>query len=95
MFRGLRHRRRFADFSFGYRRFTGSYVVVDNPDGTYTVTMDLLRQDDGSNTPLMITRTFRDNPGFTSVDGFGRSRGGSSLSFLTGAGREFLYEKQW
>ena len=62
--------------------------------GTYTVTMDTERQDDGSNTPRIWTGTFTDIPGFTHIDEFGRYRGGSSIVLTFAGGSFFMFEKQ-
>ena len=78
--------------STGFSFWTGSYDVVDNLDDTYTVNMDLVLQD-GSNTPLVLTDTLTDMPGFTSTDQFFRDRGGSSITFSY-LGSDFLFERQ-
>ena len=70
--------------------YLGTYDVVDNLDGTYTVTMDLVRQFSPF-TPVTWTALFTDNPGFTHTDEFGRDRGGSTIVLF---GSEWTYEKQ-
>lgn len=70
----------------------GPYDVVDNLDDTYTVTMNTVLQD-GFNTPLVLTGTLVDIPGFTSVDQFFRDRGGSTIT-LTYQGAVLVFEKQ-
>jgi len=70
---------------------SGSYVVVDNPDGTYTVTMDTVL-DDGSGTPFMLTGTFLDMPGFTVDPTTGQYSGGSSIT-VSYLGSEWVFEK--
>ena len=79
---------------FGPTSFTfsdGSYDVVDNGT-TYTVNMNTVLQD-GSNTPLVLTGTLTDKPGFTNTDQFFRDRGGSSITFSY-LGSDFLFERQ-
>ena len=48
---------------------------------------------DGFNTPLVLTGTLVDIPGFTSVDQFFRDRGGSTIT-LTYQGAVLVFEKQ-
>ena len=69
----------------------GTYVVVDNMDGTYTMTASTVLQDPPL--PLLLTGTLTDNPGFASIDALFRYRGGSSItvSFL---GSAFVFERQ-
>ena len=67
-------------------------AVVDNLDGTYTMTMDL-ELDDGSGTLLSLTSTFVDRPGFTSLDPQFRRRGGSTIEF-TYLGSDWVFEWQ-
>ena len=69
----------------------GPYVVVDNLDDTYTVNMETVGQFTGALVDLSVT--FRDNPGFTHSDQFGRDRGGSSIEFTRFGGREWVFEK--
>ena len=78
--------------STGGSFWTGTYDVVDIGGGDYTVDMDTILQD-GSNTPLMLTGTLTDKPGFISTDQFGRNIGGSSLEFSY-LGSDFLFGRQ-
>ena len=79
--------------TLGPRDFFGSYVVVvvDPVLGTYTLTMDTVRQDTGA--PVIFTGAFTDVRGFTHTDEFGRDRGGSSI-VLSLFGRDWVFEKQ-
>ncbi len=70
----------------------GPYNVADNLDGTYTVTMNTVLED-GLGTPLVLTGTFVDIPGFTSMDDSHRYRGGSTIT-LTYQGAVLVFEKQ-
>ena len=80
------------NLSFGVRDYFGSFVVVDNLDGTYTVTMDTVRQD--TDAQVIFTVTFTDIHGFTHTDEFGRDRGGSSIVLVSLFGRDWVFEKQ-
>ena len=78
--------------STGFSFWTGTYDVVDIGGGDYTVNMDLVLQD-GSSTPLVLTATLTDIPGYTSTDQYFRDRGGSSIEFSY-LGSDFLFERQ-
>ena len=70
--------------------YLGTYDVVDNLDGTHTVTMDLWRQF-GDFSQFTFPVLFTDIPGFTHTDEFFRDRGGSSMVFFSS---EWTLEKQ-
>lgn len=69
----------------------GSYVVSDNMDGSYDVDMDMIIQD-GTDTPLALTGLYGDDPGYTSIDEYGRARGGSSI-LITYMGAVWIFER--
>ena len=72
---------------------SGSYDVVDIGGGSYTVNMDTVL-DDGSGTPLMLTGTLLDMPGFTVDPTTGGSSGGSSIT-VSYLGSIWVFEKHY
>jgi hypothetical protein len=71
----------------------GTYAVADNSGGTYTVSMDTTLQD-GTGTPLPLTGLFTDLPGYSTTDGYFRSRGGSTIE-VSYLGSTWIFEKQF
>jgi hypothetical protein len=69
----------------------GSYTVTDNFDGTHMVDMNTVLQD-GLDTPLPLTGTFTDIPGYTHVDVYFRTRGSSTIEVLY-LGSTWIFEK--